>query len=136
MSGVILVTGGSRGVGGAICRAAANRGYKVGINFRQSERLARLLADAIRAEGGTAVAIQGDITIEQDIIRVFSELDGSLGRITALVNNAGGGIGSGPIHQASIPALQAVMALNLIGPILCAREAVKRMSTSEGGLGA
>jgi NAD(P)-dependent dehydrogenase (short-subunit alcohol dehydrogenase family) len=135
MVGVLLVTGGSRGIGAAICRLGAHRGYKVAINYKQSAESARSVVDAIRTEGGEAVAIQGDVTREVDIVRVFAALDGTLGRVTALVNNAGGGVGPGSIDQVTTQHLDAVMGLNLIGPIVCAREAIRRMSTDHGGTG-
>lgn len=135
MAGVLLVTGGSRGIGAAICRLGARQGYKVAINYKQSADRAASVVDAVRAEGGQAVAIQGDVTDETDIVRVFVELDRTLGRITALVNNAGGGVGLGPIDQITAQHLDAVMGLNLTGPILCAREAIRRMSTDHGGTG-
>jgi len=135
MAGVLLVTGGSRGIGAAICRLGARRGYKVAVNYKYSADRARSVADALRTDGGEAVAIQGDVTSETDIVRVFAELDRTLGRITALVNNAGGGVGLGPIDQVTPQHLDAVIGLNLTGPILFAREAIRRMSTDHGGTG-
>ena len=135
MAGVLLVTGGSRGIGAAICRLGGRRGYRVAINYKQSADRARGVVDTIRADGGAAVAIQGDVTSETDIVRMFDELDRTVGPITALVNNAGGGVGLGPIDQVTTQQLDAVIGLNLTGPILCAREAIRRMSIDYGGTG-
>jgi len=135
MSGILLVTGGSRGVGAAICRAAARGGFKVAVNYLKSADRATAVVDAIRADGGDAIAVQGDCTSESDIVALFTEVDRKLGRVTGLVNNAGGGVGLGPVEEVSTEKLAAVIGLNLIGPILCAREAVRRMSTERGGQG-
>jgi NAD(P)-dependent dehydrogenase (short-subunit alcohol dehydrogenase family) len=135
MSGVLLVTGGSRGVGAAICRVAARGGFKVAVNYLKAADKAAEVVNAIRAARGEAIAVQGDCTHEADIVELFTEIDRTLGRITALVNNAGGGVGLGPVEDTTTDRLSAVMGLNLIGPILCAREAVRRMSTDRGGHG-
>jgi NAD(P)-dependent dehydrogenase (short-subunit alcohol dehydrogenase family) len=135
MSGVLLVTGGSRGVGAAICRACAELGYAVAVNFRTNEQQAKSVVDAIVGRGGKAIAVQGDVTREADIVAMFDRLDRSFGRITGLVNNAGGGVGIGPVAETTPAQIEAAIALNLTGPILCAREAVRRMSTARGGAG-
>jgi len=135
MGGVLLVTGGSRGVGAAICRGAARGGLKVAVNYVKAADKAAQVVDAIRAGGGEAVALQGDCTREADIVTLFGEIDRKLGRITALVNNAGGGVAIGPVADVTVDGLNAVMGLNLLGPILCAREAVRRMATDRGGGG-
>lgn len=135
MGGVLLVTGGSRGVGAAICRAAARDGFKVAVNFINNADRAEEVVGAIRSAGGEAVAVQGDCTREASILALFAEVDRRLGRVTALANNAGGGVGLGPVADVTAEKLDAVMGLNLIGPILCAREAVRRMSPDQGGRG-
>jgi NAD(P)-dependent dehydrogenase (short-subunit alcohol dehydrogenase family) len=135
MSGVLLVTGGSRGVGAAICRVCAELGYAVAVNFRSNEQQAKAVVDAIVGTGGKAIAVQGDVTREAEIVAMFDRLDRTLGRITGLVNNAGGGVGIGPVAETTPAQIEAALALNLTGPILCAREAVRRMSTARGGAG-
>jgi NAD(P)-dependent dehydrogenase (short-subunit alcohol dehydrogenase family) len=135
MVGVLLVTGGSRGIGAAICVLAARKGFKVAVNYNRSADLAGELVDAIRERAGDAMALQGDVTREADIVRMFTEIDEKLGRITALVNNAGGGGELGPVEAVTAERLSRVISLNLAGPIFCAREAVRRMSTDNGGSG-
>jgi NAD(P)-dependent dehydrogenase (short-subunit alcohol dehydrogenase family) len=121
MSGVLLVTGGSRGVGAAICRTCAELGYAVSVNFRTNEQLAKTVVDAIVGRGGKAIAVQGDVTREPEIVAMFDRLDRTFGRITGLVNNAGGGVGIGPVAETTPVQIEAAIALNLTGPILCAR---------------
>jgi NAD(P)-dependent dehydrogenase (short-subunit alcohol dehydrogenase family) len=135
MGGVLLVTGGSRGIGAAICSFAGRQGYKVAVNYNRSADRAMEVVRAIRAEGGQAAAVQGDVTREADIVAMFTRIDETLGRITALVNNAGGGGTLGPVEEVTAERLANVVNLNLIGPIFCAREAVRRMSTERGGSG-
>jgi NAD(P)-dependent dehydrogenase (short-subunit alcohol dehydrogenase family) len=135
MAGVLLVTGGSRGIGAAICRAGAELGFAVAVNFRTTERQAEEVAGAIVAAGGRAVTIQADITREREVVAMFERLDRTLGRATALVNNAGGGVGSGPVEDTTAEQIAAAISLNLTAPILCSREAVRRMSKARGGGG-
>jgi NAD(P)-dependent dehydrogenase (short-subunit alcohol dehydrogenase family) len=135
MGGVLLVTGGSRGVGAAICRLAAQSGFKVAVNYLQSAKRANDVVSSICASGGEAVAIQADCSVELDIMRLIADVDRQLGRITALVNNAGGGVAQTFVDSTPAETLQQIVALNLTGPILCAREAVRRMSIPEGGGG-
>jgi len=135
MGGVLLVTGGSRGIGAAICRLAARQGFRVAVNYSRSADRAMDVVNAIRAEGGEAAAVQGDVTREADIVAMFAWIDKTLGPITALVNNAGGGGTLGPVEDVTAERLANVMNLNLIGPIFCTREAVRRMSTERGGAG-
>jgi NAD(P)-dependent dehydrogenase (short-subunit alcohol dehydrogenase family) len=133
--GVILVTGGSRGIGADICVRAAARGYHVGVNYRTGENEARAIVRAIENGGGHAVAIQADVTKEDDIKRMFDELTSKFGRITALVNNAGWAGQHGPIETWDAEAVRRLIETNLLGPMICSREAVKRMSKKLGGLG-
>lgn len=135
MGGVLLVTGGSRGVGAAICRAAAGDGFKVAVNYVQQSERATDVVNSIRAEGGGAATFQADCTNETDIVRLFESIDRTLGPVTALVNNAGGGVRLCRVEEMSTEQLGAVISLNLTGPVLCAREAVRRMSTIRGGQG-
>lgn len=135
MGRVLLVTGGSRGVGAAVCRAAARHGFKVAVNYVQAEERANGVVNSIRAEGGEAISIQADCTSESDIARMFRDVDQKLGRIGGLVNNAGGGVALSRVEDITSERLHDVISLNLTGPILCAREAVHRMSTDRGGEG-
>jgi NAD(P)-dependent dehydrogenase (short-subunit alcohol dehydrogenase family) len=135
MEGVLLVTGGGRGVGAAICRAGATLGYAVAVNYLTNERRAAEVADAIRGAGGRAEAIRADVTRESEVLALFEQVDRRLGRVTGLVNNAGGGLGSGPIEDTTPAQISAAINLNLVAPILCAREAVRRMSRARGGAG-
>jgi NAD(P)-dependent dehydrogenase (short-subunit alcohol dehydrogenase family) len=135
MAGVLLVTGGSRGIGAAICKLAARRGFKVAVNYNQSADTAMSVVGSIREQAGEAIAVQGDVTREAEIVRMFTEIDEKLGRITALVNNAGGGGKLGRVEEVTAEHLSKVINLNLVGPIFCAREAVRRMSTDHGGSG-
>lgn len=135
MSKVMLVTGGSRGIGAAIARLAARRGYAVGVNYHAQAGAAQAVVDAIRAEGGRAVALQADVSQEAQVLRMFQALDDELGRIDALVNNAGILEQQMRVEAMSAERLQRVLATNVIGAFLCAREAVRRMSTRHGGPG-
>ncbi len=135
MSKVMLVTGGSRGIGAAIARLAARRGYAVGVNYHAQAGAAQAVVDAIRAEGGRAVALQADVSQEAQVLRMFQALDDELGRLDALVNNAGILEQQMRVEAMSAERLQRVLATNVIGAFLCAREAVRRMSTRHGGPG-
>ena len=140
MEKVIVVTGGSRGIGAAICTLAAESDYAVAINYNRSADQAAILADRIRGRGGKAAAIQADVTRESEVVRLFETVDRELGRVTALVNNVGGGK-VGPekrgyrLEEIESAAIAAILDLNLVSTILCSREAVRRMSTKRGGSG-
>jgi NAD(P)-dependent dehydrogenase (short-subunit alcohol dehydrogenase family) len=133
--GAVLVTGGSRGIGADICARAAERGYSVGINYRSGEDEAGAMVDAIRKHGGRAVAVRADVTKEEEVIRMFEEVTSKLGQITALVNNAGWGGQHGPIEAWDAESTRRLIEINLLGPMICSREAVKRMSKKLGGSG-
>src|SRR5258708_20686424 len=126
----MIVTGGSRGIGAATARLAAQRGYAVCVNYRSERSAAEKLAKDI---GGIAVA--ADVSREDDVIRLFNESERSLGRITALVNNAGVVDLRSRVEDMSAERLQRMFAVNVIGSFLCAREALKRMSRRHGGQG-
>ena len=135
MSGVMVVTGGSRGIGAASARLAATRGYDVAINFRTRQAAAEAVAaDAARA-GVRALAVQGDVARESDVVRLFETVDAELGPPAALVNNAGTVGPVGRVEDLDGAALQAVFELNVVGCFLCAREAIRRMSRRRGGQG-
>jgi len=135
MSQILLVTGGSRGIGAATAILAAKRGYAVGVNFRRNGAAAAAVVAEIEAAGGRAVALQADVSRESEVLRLFAELDERLGRISALVNNAGVVERQSRLDGIDEARLQRVFATNVFGPMLCAREAVKRMSTRLGGSG-
>ena len=129
MAGVMIVTGGSRGIGAATARLAAARGYKVCINYVRQRETAESLAREI---GGVAVA--ADVSKEADVLRLFREAD-RLGKLAVLVNNAGVVDVPARVDEMSVARLERMFAINVTGAFLCAREAVKRMSTKHGGGG-
>ena len=133
--GTLIVTGGSRGIGAAIAMLAAERGYAVAVNFVTGAAEAKKVVDDIVAAGGSAVAIQGDISREGDILRLFESAERELGPIKALVNNAAVTGGFARAEEVSSAAIAKVLAVNVGGTILCSREAVRRMSTRRGGTG-
>jgi NAD(P)-dependent dehydrogenase (short-subunit alcohol dehydrogenase family) len=132
---VLLVTGASRGIGAACAVLAASRGFKVCINYRREvERAQRLVAE-ITAAGGAAIAVQADVSLEEDVVRLFSTIDRQLGPLGALVNNAGILPSFGRVEAIEGNDLADLLRINVAGPILCAREAILRMSTRRGGQG-
>jgi NAD(P)-dependent dehydrogenase (short-subunit alcohol dehydrogenase family) len=131
----MVVTGGGRGIGAATARLAAGRGYAVCVNYRSNEQAARELVDEIRAAGGRAIAVQGDVAIEADVVRIFDRAAADLGPVTALVNNAGILERQGRLDEMEAARFERVFATNVTGAFLCAREAVRRMSTRHGGRG-
>ncbi|HEX6295188.1 MAG TPA: SDR family oxidoreductase [Burkholderiales bacterium] len=132
MGGVMIVTGGSRGIGAATARLAATRGYAVCVNYRRERDAAERLAKEI---GAGAIAVAGDVSDEGDVLRLFEAVDCELGPVSALVNNAGI-VDLGTRVEAITPArLQRMFAVNVFGSFYCAREAVKRMSRRHGGKG-
>ncbi len=134
-TGIVLVTGGSRGIGAATCLLAAARGWAVAVNYAANAAAAEAVVQRIRAAGGTAIAVQGDVAIEADILRVFKTIDAQLGRLTALVNNAGVVDVASRVDGMGGARLQRMFAINILGSFVCAREAVLRMSTKHGGAG-
>jgi NAD(P)-dependent dehydrogenase (short-subunit alcohol dehydrogenase family) len=132
--GILIVTGGSRGIGAAISRLAAAHGYSVALNFSENATAASALINEIKRSGGLGAAIRADVAHEPDVQRLFREAEG-LGPLTGLVNNAG--ITGGMVRVDSIKPemLQRVLAVNVTGTILCSREAVRRLSTKHGGRG-
>lgn len=135
MNKVLLVTGGSRGIGAATARLAARSGYAVCISYlRNRAAAAAVVADILRA-GGEAMATAADVGSEDDVLRLFKCVDQTFGPVTALVNNAGILEGQLRVEQMDAARLTRVFATNVIGSFLCAREAVRRMSTRNGGAG-
>jgi len=134
MSGVAIVTGGSRGIGRAAAILLAERGYDVVVNYQANAQAAAEVVDAINALGRQAVAVQGDVGVEADVLAIFAAAD-RLGPLKALVNNAGVIDTPARIDEMSVARLERMFRINMIGSFLCAREAVKRMSTRHGGQG-
>ena len=132
---VLLVTGGSRGIGAATARLAARRGYAVGVNYRGNARAAAAVVSDIHAAGGRAVALQGDVSREPDVLRIFNDCAAALGVPVALVNNAAILETQAALADMTTARLERVFGVNLLGAFLCAREAVRRMSTRLGGPG-
>ena len=135
MPNTIIVTGASRGIGTAIATLAAKRGFAVAVNFSRGESEAHEVVQQILTAGGKALAIQADISREEDVLRLFQTAERELGPITALVNNAAITGGFARVENVTAKAIADVMAVNVTGAILCAREAVHRMSTQRGGPG-
>jgi NAD(P)-dependent dehydrogenase (short-subunit alcohol dehydrogenase family) len=132
---VLIVTGGGRGIGAATARLAARRGYAVCINYLRDKDSAERVVQDIRGDGGSAIAVAGDVSVEKDVLHLFEECDRSLGPLTALVNNAGIVATRARIDAVDAARLQRMMAVNIVGAFLCAREAIKRMSRKHGGKG-
>jgi NAD(P)-dependent dehydrogenase (short-subunit alcohol dehydrogenase family) len=136
MAGVMIVTGGSRGIGAATAVRAARDGWDVCINFLAAEAAAQSVADEVRRSGRRALVVQGDMGREADIVRLFESAERELGRPGAVVNNAGGVAGRRRrVDEMDWATVSTTVALNLTGLIVCCREAVRRMSTRHGGTG-
>jgi NAD(P)-dependent dehydrogenase (short-subunit alcohol dehydrogenase family) len=131
---VVIVTGGSRGIGRAAAIAAAARGFRVCVGYASNEPAARSVVAAIEAKHGNAIAVKCDVGDESDILNLFKAADG-FGTLAALINNAGIIGPTARVEDMSAERIQRMMAVNVTGSILCAREAVKRMSTRHGGKG-
>jgi NAD(P)-dependent dehydrogenase (short-subunit alcohol dehydrogenase family) len=134
MNGVMLVTGGSRGIGAAVATLAAKNGFDVAVNYREDERAASAIVEAVRSSGVRALAIKADVALEADVVRMFEAID-TFGQLKALVNNAGVTGGFARVADLNAAALERMLAVNVTGAILCAREAVRRLSTVWGGDG-
>ena len=135
MSKVAMVTGGARGIGAAISRLAAERGYAVCVNYQSNAAAAEEVVAQITAKGGRAVAIQADVSKADQVRRLFDESARALGEVTALVNNAGITGKISRLDEADVETLQRTMDINAMGVMLCSREAVLRMSRKHGGSG-
>jgi len=134
-SKIVLITGGGRGIGAACARQAAARGYSVCLSYREDAGAAQALVRELAALGVGAIAVQADVAVEADVLRLFETADRTLGRIDALVNNAGIVAPSRRVDQFTCERLVRMFHTNVIGSFLCAREAVLRMSTRHGGRG-
>ena len=132
---VLLVTGGGRGIGAATARLAAQRGYRVAFSYRQNEVSAQRVLEAIQHDGGEAIAVHADMADEQQIVALFDQVMNTYGRLDVVINNAGIVDMAMPLRDMSAARLQRMMQINVVGVMLCCREAVKRMSTRSGGHG-
>jgi NAD(P)-dependent dehydrogenase (short-subunit alcohol dehydrogenase family) len=132
---VLIVTGASRGIGAATAQLAAARGYHVCVNYFRQQPAAEKVVEAIREAGGKAVAVQADVSDESAVVRLFNSAAQELGPIAALVNNAGTVERQSRLENMDVARLQRVFSTNVFGSLLCAREAVRRMSTKNGGQG-
>ena len=135
MQGTILVTGAGRGIGAETAKLAAARGYSVAVNFMANEAAAQRVVDAIRNSGGKAIAVQADVSRESDVAQLFRTVDANLGTLAVLVNNAGVVDIQCRVENMREERLRRMMGINVIGSMLCAAQAVRRMSTSHGGAG-
>jgi NAD(P)-dependent dehydrogenase (short-subunit alcohol dehydrogenase family) len=131
----LLITGGASGIGAETARRAAERGYRVAINYRSREQQAMKVVSGIAARGGNAVALPADVSREADILGLFDAVEKTLGPVTYLVNSAGVGTAPTRVQDFDAAVLTDLFAVNTIGLMLCCREAVRRMSTTRGGTG-
>jgi NAD(P)-dependent dehydrogenase (short-subunit alcohol dehydrogenase family) len=134
-SPVILITGGSRGIGAATALAAARAGYAVALSYQRDERAAHTVVQAIIALGGQALAVQADVAQEDSVLALFAAVDAAWGRLDALVNNAGVVDVASRVDAMTVARLRRMFDTNVLGSFVCAREAVLRMSTRHGGRG-
>ncbi|MEO6270197.1 MAG: SDR family oxidoreductase [Lautropia sp.] len=132
---VVMVTGGSRGIGAACARLAAQAGYAVCVNYTRDRKAAQAVVSGIVADGGRAAAVQADVSSEQEIVRLFEACDRELGPVTALINNAGVVAPAARVDEMDAERIMRVLRINVLGAFLAAREAVRRMSTRHGGKG-
>ncbi|NIM29668.1 MAG: SDR family oxidoreductase [Gammaproteobacteria bacterium] len=135
MSDVMIVTGASRGIGAATARIAGERGYAVCVNYRQDADAAAAVVADIEKAGSRAIAVAGDMSSEKDVLNLFETTDAELGTLKVLVNNAGIVDVQSRVEDLTLERLQRMFAINITGAFLCAREAVRRMSTGRGGSG-
>ena len=135
MNPILLITGGSRGIGAATALLAARQGYAVAVNYTTNSLAADEVVRQIRAQGGNAITVQADVGVEAQVMTMFDKMDAKLGPLTALVNNAGVVDVASRVDAMSIERLKRMFDINVLGSFVCAREAVKRMSTRHGGAG-
>ena len=133
MTKTVLITGASRGIGRAAALMAAKRGYAVGVNYRTDRAEAERVVAAIRAEGGRAAALPGDVADEPDVVRIFAEAESALGPLTHVVANAGIVAPTATLVEMDAARMRRVIEVNLLGALLTAREAAKRLSANGGG---
>ncbi|KIU52618.1 MULTISPECIES: SDR family oxidoreductase [Pseudomonas] len=135
MDNVIIITGAGRGIGAATALAAARAGYRICINYLADDASAHRVLEQVRALGAEAITVRADVSVEDEIIQLFQRVDKELGRVTALVNNAGTIGHQSRVEEMSEFRLLKLMKTNVVGPMLCARHALQRMSTRHGGPG-
>ena len=135
MAEALIITGASRGIGAATAALAARRGWAVCVNYRGDGAAAQAVVDAIRSSGGKAIAVQADVAVEDDVRRLFDACEAALGKPRGLVNNAGILEPQMRFEEMDVARWQRILATNVIGSFLCAREAVRRISTRHGGAG-
>ncbi len=135
MNKVLLVTGGSRGIGAATALLADKNGWSVAVNYTANSLAADEVVRQIRAAGGQAMSVQADVADEAQVLRMFSHIDAKFGRLTGLVNNAGVVDVTARVDEMSVARWKRMFDINVIGSMICAREAVRRMSTQHGGEG-
>ncbi len=135
MKQVLLVTGGSRGIGAATALLAAGQGYAVAVNYSEQAGAAQEVVGRIRDNGGQAMAVQADVAQEEQVVAMFRTIDAQLGRLDALVNSAGVVDVTARVDEMSAARIKRMFDVNVLGSFLCAREAVLRMSTRHGGAG-
>lgn len=135
MQPIVLITGASRGIGAATALLAATAGYAVAVNYAHNSLAADEVVRQIRALGGNAITVQADVAQEDQVLAMFAKIDAKLGRITALVNNAGVVDQASRVDAMDVARLRRMLDTNVLGSFVCAREAVRRMSTLYGGTG-
>lgn len=135
MSRAVIITGSGRGIGAATAKLAAQRGWAVCVNYVSKPERAEQVVAEIRAAGGNAIAVQGDVARESDVIRLFESSDRALGPLGALVNNAGVIVKAGRLENLDADTIRRVLDVNVTGTVLCAQQAARRMSTKQGGAG-
>lgn len=135
MKPVMIITGAGRGIGAATAIMAAQKGYAVAVNYRSDKASADKVVAEIEADGGRAIAVQADVVDEAAIVAMFATVDRELGRVDVLVNNAGVVDQISRVDDMSFERVDRMMKINVVGPFICAREAIKRMSTQNGGKG-
>lgn len=135
MNKILLVTGASRGIGAATAILAAQRGYRVAVNYRENATAAKAVVEQIQQAGGQAFAVQADVSREEDVLRLFAEIDAADGNLAALVNNVGTLETQMRVEDMTAERINRIFTTNVTGTMLCTREAIKRMSTKHGGTG-
>ena len=135
MQAIALITGASRGIGAATALSLAQAGYAVAVNYRDNSLAADEVVRQIRGQGGNAITVKADVAVEAEVLAMFAKVDAKLGTLTALVNNAGVVDVASRVEAMSVDRMQRMLATNVLGSMVCAREAVLRMSTRHGGSG-
>lgn len=135
MSKIVLITGGSRGIGAATALLAARQGYAVAVNYASNSLAADEVVRQIRQSGGQAMTVQADVSVEAQVLAMFEKIDAKFGRLSGLVNNAGVVDQTTRVDGITLARLRRIFEINVFGAFLCAREAVRRMSTRYGGAG-